>query len=207
MPEGARVWWDTVAREAVCTGCHPCDVDPAQSPSAHLVDAEGPGVSLAERPSWLRQLGSDSAVLSARHVKGRRSPLDHIVITPDAVWVIDVKPFRAKVKTRHVGRPFRTQLRLFVGGQDKTVLIDQLAWQVREVTNALQRAERHRVPVRAALCFTNASWSRLARPVVMRKVWVGPVDRMTTALLERSGSLPYPPMDLAAVLAAAFPPA
>jgi hypothetical protein len=91
---------------------------------------------------------------------GRRDgDVDHIAVAPGGVYVIDAKRYNdKKVEVRRSGglfSPAREQL--FIGGRDRTVLLDSVARQLAAVRAALDLAPGGSdVPVHAVLCFVDA---------------------------------------------------
>lgn len=109
----------------------------------------------------LASLGDSIIALHDRRVPKSRANIDHIVVGPAGVYVIDAKRYKnAKIAVRRSGGflgPARTQL--MVAGRDKTKLIDAMGWQVDAVRAALSdSAEFADVPITAALCFIDAEF-------------------------------------------------
>jgi hypothetical protein len=109
----------------------------------------------------LASLGDSVIALHDRRVPKSRANIDHIVIGPAGVYVIDAKRYRnAKIAVRRTGgflSPVRTQL--MVSGRDKTKLVDAMGWQVAAVRAALSDcAEFADVPITAGLCFIDADF-------------------------------------------------
>jgi Nuclease-related domain len=75
-------------------------------------------------------VGDLGVVLHDRRVPGTRGNIDHLVIVPTGVWVIDAKTWSGKVECREVGGWFRTDERLFVGGRDRSKAVEGMSWQV-----------------------------------------------------------------------------
>jgi len=116
-----------------------------------------------------RVLGERAVLLHDRKVPGARGHVDHLAIAASGIWVIDAESDRGKVRGRDVGDSSLRDYRLYVGGRDRTRLIEQLAYQVKAVRSALGSSE---LPVRAALCFTDATWKLFARPSLFGDVCV-----------------------------------
>ena len=115
-------------------------------------------------------LGDKAALLHDRKVPGTRGNIDHIAIAASGVWIIDAKKYQGKVEQRDVGGWFRTDLRLYVGGRDRTKTITGLAWQIEAVTKALGAEE---APIHAALSFVGAEWPIFfAKPLRLGGVWI-----------------------------------
>jgi hypothetical protein len=107
--------------------------------------------------------GPDVTVMHDRRMGRGSANIDHLVIAPSGVWVIDAKRYRGKVERRDVGGFFRDDVRLFVGGRDRTKLAHEVLWQVDAVRELLG-ADARQTRVRPALCFVSAEWSLLAQP-------------------------------------------
>jgi hypothetical protein len=115
------------------------------------------------------------AVLHDRRIPGSKANIDHIVISSAGVFVVDPKNYRGKVEQRDVGGLFRTDLRLYVGGRDRTKLVTGMDRQVAAVRAALAKDEKWRdVPVTPVLLFISAeNWSLLNfRPLRFGEVYV-----------------------------------
>jgi hypothetical protein len=89
----------------------------------------------------------DIVVLHDRKVPGTRGNIDHLVICPAGVLVIDSKRYEGQVHTKDVGGLFaRRDLRLLVGRRDCTSLAEAMGWQVAAVKAAI---DRNPTPVRS----------------------------------------------------------
>jgi nuclease-like protein len=102
-------------------------------------------------------------VLHDRRIPSSKANIDHIVISPAGVFVVDTKHYRGRVEQRDVGGLFKTDLRLYVGGRDRTRLIDGIDRQVSAVRAVLsKREECSEVPITAAILFMSPdNWSLL----------------------------------------------
>lgn len=127
--------------------------DDPQSTQAWAQGAIGEEL-LAQR---LTELPENFRVLHDRRIPGTRANIDHIVIGPSGVWVIDAKRYKGKRPALHVEggiiRPRTEHLR--IGGRDRHKLIDGVHSQLERVASALGDS---RVPVIGALCFLEADW-------------------------------------------------
>jgi len=103
-------------------------------------------------------------VLNDRRVPGTRGNIDHIVIAPAGVFVVDAKLYKGQVEIRNVGWFFKPDERLYVGGRDRSRLAANMDWQVVAVENALRSAAIEPFPpITPILCFVDAEWP-LFRP-------------------------------------------
>lgn len=155
---------------------------------------------LAER---LTDLPADTRVLHDRLIPGTRANIDHMVVSPAGVWVIDAKHYRGKRPELHVEggilRPRVESLR--VGGRDGSKLVDGVRSQVERVAGALAEPD---IAVHGILCFLQADWPLIGGDFTVRDIevlWPG-------LLVRRIRAAPAIPIDVNAVrdrLAAAFP--
>ena len=149
------------------------------------------------------------AVLHDRRIPGTRANIDHIVVSPAGVFVVDTKNWSGPVEQRDVGGWFKTDLRLYAGGRDRTKHLAGMNGQLEAVKHALAaRADWREVPVTGAFCFMSSeNWSLLARrPLRFGDVYVlwgkalGKLIRAEGALattqiaeIERTLALALPP--------------
>jgi len=122
-------------------------------------------------------------VLNDRKVRGTRGNIDHIVIAPAGVFVIDAKNHKGMVEIRNRGWFLRPDHRLTVGGRDHSAMADAMGWQVEAVAAALEGADPM-PPVTPVLCFLAAEWPLFGAPDEFRGVRLeGPwsIKRLVTA--------------------------
>ena len=104
-------------------------------------------------------------VLHDRRIRGTRGNLDHLVIAPAGIFVIDAKKLVGQIRIRNKGWLLRPNYRLYVGGRDRTQLAESMAWQVDAVEAALTTARLDRLPpVTPVLCFVGADWPLFSPP-------------------------------------------
>lgn len=116
------------------------------------------------------QLGDRAVLLHDRKVRGTRGNIDHLVIATSGVWIVDAKRYKGKVEKRDVGGWFKSDVRLYVGGRDRTKSVTGLEWQHDAVRSALGDES---VPVHRALSFVGAEWPLFfARPFQLDGVWI-----------------------------------
>lgn len=119
--------------------------------------------------------GHDFIVLHDRGIPGSRANIDHIVVARSGVYVVDSKRYKDKrIELRKVGPLFSRESRLYVGGRDKTQLVEALGKQLMIVREALVDARYERVPVRGFLCFVEAEWEFMPLPLrfgPVRALW------------------------------------
>lgn len=115
------------------------------------------------------QLGDCAVLLHDRKVRGTQGNIDHLVVAPSGVWIVDAKRHKGKVEKRDVGRWFKSDVRLFVGGRDRSKAVEALGWQHDAVRAALGDGD---IPVHRALSFVGAEWPLFARPFQLDGVWI-----------------------------------
>jgi Nuclease-related domain len=134
--------------------------DDPQSTSAWACGANGES-ALGKLLNPLRKEGM--AVLHDRRIPGSRANIDHIVIAPAGVFVIDAKNYKGQVQRIDRGGLFSTDYHLYVGRNDQTRLVGGLAKQVVAVRASLGPSLVS-VPVIPVICFVSADFPLLSRP-------------------------------------------
>ena len=150
-----------------------------------------------------RTAGSPVITLHNRRMPGGRGDIDHVAIAPTGVYVIDTKDWKGKVQ---IQTPWFGAAKLLIRGRDCTKLIDGLERQLTAVRNALDRDGHHAIPLRGALCFTQADL-----PFLTTQTFRGHLLLYRKALakqLNADGPLGTPGLEnLARHLAVSLPPA
>ncbi len=113
-------------------------------------------------------------MLDDRRVPGAKATLNHLVVAPSGVWVVEAKDYDGRVERRDVGGWFKVDERLYVGGKDRSHLVDGLDRHVIGVENLLAQAGLTSVPVHAALVLRQFGMG-LVRQVVFDERRVGHV--------------------------------
>ena len=111
--------------------------------------------------------------LHDRGMPGSRANIDHIVVAPNGVWVIDAKLYGGKVRRQTFGPPWRRETAVFVRGRDQTKLIRAMPRQIAAVREAIAPDPlADDIVVRAAVCFVDSDWSLFAKPFEISGVLV-----------------------------------
>jgi hypothetical protein len=131
-----------------------------------------------------RIVGARGVVLHDRKVPGTQGNIDHLVVVPSGVWIVDAKKYKGKVEQRDVGGLFKKDLRLYVGGRDRTSIAEGLGWQVLAVARVLEDTD---IPIHPALLFVDSEWGFFAKS------------------FEQCGTLVAPPKKLEALIAVLGP--
>lgn len=149
-------------------------------------------------------------VLHARRAPGGRLTVDHLVVCPGGVVVVDARRESGRPYLRVEGRLFRGGTeRLRVGSRDCTELVDDVLRRVEAVrASFLEGGASVAVPpVRGVLCFLDADWPLAGGALTTREVsvlW----PRKLAGVVTAPGPMGEAQVAEAHVrLAAAFPPA
>lgn len=205
--EADAQWRETVNQKhpivgRIITATNP---KPAITPESHATRAWGTGADGERRLGDYLDGCEGVIVLHDRRVKGTKGNIDHLVVSPLGVSIVDAKHYSGKVEKRDLGGWFRSDERLYVDGRDRTKLITGMRWQFDAVRSAL--GEEDGVDVFPFLCFVGAHWPLLfARPLVVRGVNVtwptklgehlaasGPLDAEQIATTAEKLAIALPP--------------
>jgi Nuclease-related domain len=110
-----------------------------------------------------RLTGEGLYFLHDRRIPPTRANIDHIVIAPTGVYVIDVKNYTGRAQLRVTGGIFSPRVeKLIVGRRDCTKLVDGVHKQVSRVSDLLTSdGIGQDVPVHGMLCFVEGDWPLL----------------------------------------------
>lgn len=152
---------------------------------------------------WLDgAVGPHGVVLHDRALPRRRANIDHIVVVPSGIWVVDTKHYRGALQRRTSRWWFVPRPRLYVAGRDRSALVAAACRQRALVAEAIGGG----LPVRAALCFTGVERRLFTRPFILEGVLVT-WPRALARTLAAPGPLgPGERTATADRLAQAFPP-
>jgi Nuclease-related domain len=129
------------------------EITPESQPTgAWKVGAEG-----ERRVAEVLAETSSIEVLHDRLVPGSRANIDHIVVGPSGVFVIDAKKYTGKIEVRNVGGVFRPDERLYVNDRDRTKVVEGVLGQI-DVVRAVLGEGFADVEIRGVLCFVGCEW-------------------------------------------------
>jgi hypothetical protein len=144
-------------------------------------------------------------VLHDRRIPGTKANIDHLVVGPAGVFVIDAKRYTGKIERRDRGWMLDRDWRLYVNGHDQTKLVRAMPRQVKAVRSSLVPTPFADCRVFAALCFVDSHWGLVASPFVLDDVQVtwpkmlyklvrseGPLQREQIGELEQLLALALP---------------
>ena len=109
-------------------------------------------------------------VLHDRRMPGGRGNIDHIVVGPAGVFVVDAKLYEGQIRIRDVGGFFKRDDRLYVGRWDCSQLADKVVSQLHAVDEVLRAAGAQMPPTAAVLCFVRGEWPLIFPPSSFRGV-------------------------------------
>jgi hypothetical protein len=137
-----------------------------------------------------RDLVHSEVILNDRQVPGGSGNIDHVVVAPSGVWVIDTKHWKGRVEYKGASGFFDPNERLFFNGEDCTHLADDIYAQVIPIAELLNDRS---IPIRPALVFIDAGWKstlRLAtnKPYRHNHVLIA-WPKALTSEIQRSGPL------------------
>lgn len=135
-----------------------------------------------------------------------RGNIDHIVIAPAGVFVVDAKHYSGRVRRRSVGGLFDMRERLYVEQRDCTALVAKVRSQAAEVAEALDIAG-WRLPIHPTLCFVEADWGFSPRPFLFDRVLIAWPEALLSQLTEPKAVDFDTVCSVAEFLAARFPSA
>ncbi|MGC3992627.1 MAG: nuclease-related domain-containing protein [Propionicimonas sp.] len=149
--------------------------------------------------------GPDLRVLHDRRVPRSTANIDHLVVCPSGVYVVDAKRYRdARPELRVEGGLIRPRRELlFVGGRDRTKLVDGMHKQLALVRAAL--ADQPDVPVHGVLCFVDADWPLIGGSFTVQGVAALWMKKLRTTLTVPGALDPDRIADLQWQLHEAFP--
>ena len=140
------------------------------APEPHSIRAWGAGAIGEAKLATALSTVDGIEILHDRLVPGTRGNIDHLVVAPAGVFVVDAKNYRGLIRVRDVGGLFRRDERLYVGGRDCSKLASGMTWQMEAVMNVLVSADMSWVRVVPVLCFVEGEWPLLAPPTLYHGV-------------------------------------
>jgi hypothetical protein len=116
----------------------------------------------------------NAKLLHDRRIPGTRANLDHLLVAPAGVFVVDCKLHRGRIHLRNKGGFFSNDLRLYVGSRDRSAMAEKTIWQVEVVQQALEEAGFKPAPlIVPVICFVDGSWQiNFPPPQQFEGVWL-----------------------------------
>jgi hypothetical protein len=170
-------WHDPVAKKVRCSLCAPLADEVSRDnnfESSSYVDPVGGSSAIREArsrrdPKWTKggageylmdlslhkRVNEGAVILTDRCLPGTKSNIDHVVVAPSGVWIIDAKTWRGKIEYKSTS-VFGLEKRLFVGGKDRTSAVEAIFNLVIPVAQIIGDKS---VPIKPALVFIDGEWS------------------------------------------------
>jgi hypothetical protein len=154
-------------------------------------------------------VGAGVLVLHDRRIPGSRANIDHLAVGPAGVFVVDAKRYRGKRPERRVeGGLLRPRMeKLFVGGRDRSALLDGIGKQVDLVRAALRKSGVVDVLPHGVLCFLDADWPMMGGSFRVRGFDVLSPRSMQKMIGSAGGLGPTEVTNLHRLLGVSFPSA
>jgi hypothetical protein len=111
-----------------------------------------------------RELAGVAVVLHDGRVPASRATVDHVVVGPGGVWIVEANRSTGRVERRSPDGRRASDVRLFVDGRDQTKLAGSVAPHVATIRAMLDPIGFGEAPLHAVVCFTSADWGWFARP-------------------------------------------
>jgi Nuclease-related domain len=131
-----------------------------------------------------RVLDDSAVTLHSRGVPQTLADIDHLVVAPSGVWVVDTKNYTGRVERRDLGSRRAPDPRLYVNGRDRTTLIRGLDRQVKAVRIALEPMDLSIAPVHPTLLFIASDWGLFGKAFEINGVRVLWAKRLCQGILE-----------------------
>lgn len=119
---------------------------------------------------------------------GAAAPVDHIVIAPSGIWLVDSLRLRGRIERRAPGAARTAEPRLHLDGVDRTDLVDELRI-LRHAQSRLRTLGVGDAPVHRVVCVIDGTWPVMGRPFQVHDVWIT-WPRALTDKIRSSGLLP-----------------
>jgi hypothetical protein len=104
-------------------------------------------------------------VFHDRRMPRSRTNIDHVVMGPAGIFVVEAKRYAGRIGIRNKGSILRSDRRLYVGRRDCSGLAEKVAWQAKVLLEALQATGVDELPpITPVLCFVDGDWPLINPP-------------------------------------------
>ena len=146
---------------------------PVVGPESQATKAWAHGAAGERRVAEILDGCPGVVALHDRRIRGTRANIDHLAVTSVGVFVIDAKRYDGLVEVRDRGGWLGHDYRLYVGGRDRSKLLDGLERQCGVVREVLGGRGLGGVQVYGVLCFVESLWPRFfRRPLELRGIHI-----------------------------------
>lgn len=207
----AAGWHNPDLKKVRCAACGPpAEEEAARESHAMSPDPIGGSAALREARSrhdhkWVKgaageylmdqslhnRLTKEAVILTDRRVPGTKANIDHLVVASSGVWIIDTKNWKGRIEYK-APSAFSIDTRLYVGGKDRTAVVEAMYAMVIPVAQAIHDRS---VPVNPALVFMDGDWAPAALPRLMMgrpyqhlSVWITP-PKILAKMINEAGPL------------------
>lgn len=118
----------------------------------------------------------------------RDARVDHVVVAPSGIWLVDSIHLTGRVERRAHGQRNSAEQRLYLDGVERMDLVDQLGI-LRHAHGRLRALDVGDVPIHRVVCVIDAVWPLMGRPFQTRDVWIT-WPRALSEKVRSSGLLP-----------------
>jgi hypothetical protein len=121
---------------------------------------------------------------------------------------VDAKLYSGLIEIRDLGGWLRSDLRLFVGGRDRSKKVENMRWQVSAIDSALAEAGYKELPpVTPVVCFVDGKWRwPIAPPQSYHGIWLEDARSIIKFMSQRRVFDSEAISHISRALASAFPP-
>jgi hypothetical protein len=110
------------------------------------------------------------AVLHDVRLPGTTHTLDHLVVAPSGIWLIDTARITGRLTRRDVGTRQDPVFQLLLDGVNQTSLVDPRG--ILRQTHHTIAAMQLDVEVQTAMCLIDTTWPISARPFTVHNHWI-----------------------------------
>jgi hypothetical protein len=100
-------------------------------------------------------LDDPAVILNDRSVPRSNANIDHVVVAPSGVWIIDSKLWKGLIRVKSAGGLLNTAQKLMIGDRDESARVEKIYSQVIPVANVLADPS---IPIHPALVFVDGNW-------------------------------------------------
>ena len=173
IPKGGNGWHDPSASKVACVDCplvgaakqpiEPMRTNPTGGTSALAVGQSrrdprwvtGAAGEYLMAKSLHEGLDDPAVILNDRSVPRSNANIDHVVVAPSGVWIIDSKLWKGLIRVKSAGGLLNTAQKLMIGDRDESARVEKIYSQVIPVANVLADPS---IPIHPALVFVDGNW-------------------------------------------------
>jgi hypothetical protein len=101
------------------------------------------------------ELGGQAVVLNDRSIPNSFANIDHVVVAPSGIWIIDSKLWNGRIRIKSGRGLLNPRQRLVVGDRDESGRTERIYSQVIPIANLLNDPG---IPIHPALVFIDGNW-------------------------------------------------